>query len=132
MPILLDTHAWVWWVAQDRRLSRKAAAVIAKEVRGEGVSLSTISIWEIAKKAENRQLVFDRPVREWIDQALNVPGLALVELTPAILMDSCDLPQPFHGDPADQIIVASARHHRATVVTKDGNLRRYEHVQTVW
>lgn len=132
MPILLDTHAWVWWVSQDRRLSRKAAAVISKAVRGEGASLSPISIWEIAKKAEKQQLVFDRPVREWIDQAINVPGLALVELTPAILIDSCDLPQPFHGDPADQIIVASARHHRATLVTKDGNLRRYEHVPTVW
>lgn len=132
MPILLDTHAWVWWVSQDRRLSRKAAAVIGKAVRDEGVSLSMISIWEIAKKAEKQQLVFDRPVREWIDQAVNVPGLALVELTPAILMDSCDLPQPFHGDPADQIIVASARHHRATLVTKDRNLLRYEHVPTVW
>ncbi len=132
MPILLDTHAWVWWVSQDRRLSRKAAAVISKAVRGEGASLSLISIWEVAKKAEKQQLVFDRPVREWIDQAVSVPGLALVDLTPAILMDSCDLPQPFHGDPADQIIVASARHHRATLVTKDGNLRQYEHVPTVW
>lgn len=132
VPTFLDTHTWVWWVTEDRRLSRKAASVIQEAARGTGVSLSMISIWEIAKKVEKQQLALDRPAREWIDQALNVPGLALVELTPAILMDSCELPQPFHGDPADQIIVASARHHRATLVTKDANLRRYKHVSTVW
>ncbi len=132
MAIFLDTHAWVWWVTADRRLSRKAARAIEEAARGGGVSLSMISIWEIAKKAEKQQLVFDRPAREWIDQALNVAGLALVELTPAILIDSCELPKPFHGDPADQIIVASTRQHGATLVTKDGNLRRYRHVASVW
>lgn len=132
MAIVLDTHAWVWWVTQDRRLSRNAVRAIQAAVRGTGVSLSMISVWEIAKKVEKKQLVLDRPAREWIDQALNVPGLALVELTPAILLDSCELPQPFHGDPADQIIVASARHLVATLVTKDASLRRYEHVPTVW
>ncbi len=71
MPIFLDTHAWVWWVTKDRRLSRKAARVIQEAVRGAGVSLSMISIWEIAKKVEKRQLVLDRPAREWIDQALS-------------------------------------------------------------
>jgi PIN domain nuclease of toxin-antitoxin system len=49
-----------------------------------------------------------------------------------ILVESCGLPQPFHGDPADQIIAASARHHLARLVTKDGNLRRYPHVETIW
>ncbi|HXG56125.1 MAG TPA: type II toxin-antitoxin system VapC family toxin [Vicinamibacterales bacterium] len=132
MPVFLDTHAWVWWVTEDHRLSRGAARAIQRASRGAGVSLSMISIWEIAKKVEKKQLVLDRPAREWIEHALGVPGLALVEVTPAILMDSCELPQPFHGDPADQIIVASARHHGATLVTKDSNIRRYEHVSTVW
>lgn len=132
MPTVLDTHVWLWWVTEDRRLSRKAAGIIRDAVRGEGVSVSMISVWEIAKKVEKKQLVLDRPAREWIDQALSVPGLALLELTPAVLMDSCELPQPFHGDPADQIIVASARHHRALLVTKDSNLRRYPHVPTLW
>lgn len=132
MPILLDTHAWVWWVTKDRRLSRKAAQAIDHAARNEGVSLSVISVWEVAKKVEKKQLVLDRPLRQWMEQALGEPGLLLVELTPAILIESCELPQPFHGDPADQMIVASARHHRAVLVTKDQNLRRYPEVQTVW
>ena len=55
MAIFLDTHAWVWWVTADRRLSRKAARVIEEAARGDGVSLSMISIWEIAKKVEKQQ-----------------------------------------------------------------------------
>ncbi len=132
MPIFLDTHAWVWWVTEDRRLSRKASTVIQDAIRSDGVSLSMISVWELAKKVEKKQLVLDRPVREWVDQAFNVAGLRLVELTPTILVESCDLPQPFHGDPADQIIVASTRHHGGRLVTKDRKLRCYQHVHTLW
>jgi PIN domain nuclease of toxin-antitoxin system len=132
MPTFLDTHAWLWWVTGDRRLSRRAAATIAEATRSDGVSLSMISIWEVAKKVEKQQLVLDRPLRAWMDQALGVAGLLLVELTPAILVASCSLPQPFHGDPADQIVAASVRHYGGRLVTKDESLRRYPHVQTVW
>jgi PIN domain nuclease of toxin-antitoxin system len=132
MPTLLDTHAWVWWVTEDRRLSRHAAGVINAAARTDGIWLSMISIWEVAKKVENKQLVLDRPLRQWLEQATSVSGLQLAELTPAILLESCELPQPFHGDPADQMIVASARHHGASLVTRDRNLRCYPHVPTVW
>jgi PIN domain nuclease of toxin-antitoxin system len=58
--------------------------------------------------------------------------LNLWELSRPILIDSCQLPQPFHGDPADQIIVATARHHQALVVTKDEKIQQYAHVQSLW
>ena len=132
MPSVLDTHAWVWWVTEDPRLSRKALQAIQEAVRGEGVWLSAISIWEVAKKVEKKQLVLDRPLRQWMEQALGVTGLRVAELSPLVLMDSCQLPQPFHGDPSDQIIVASARHHQATLITRDRSLRAYPHVQTMW
>ena len=132
MPTFLDTHAWVWWVTEDRRLSRKARETIDAAARGEGAWLSAVSIWEVAKKVEKKQLVLDRPVRDWMDQALGVTGLMLAELTPAILLESCELPSPFHGDPADQMIVASARHHQAVLITRDRKLRTYPHVQTIW
>ena len=132
MPIFLDTHSWVWWVTEDRRLSRKGRETIAAAARGEGAWLSAVSIWEVAKKVEKKRLVLDRPVRDWMDQALGAAGLMLAELTPAILLESCELPRPFHGDPADQMIVASARHHQAVLVTRDRKLRTYPHVQTIW
>lgn len=132
MPIYLDTHAWIWWVTQDRRLSKRARSIIQNSSRREGVWISAISIWEVAKKTEKKQLVLDRPLRQWLDLALGVRGLHIAELTAAILIESCELPPPFPGDPADQMIAATVRHHSARLVTKDRELHRYPHLQCVW
>jgi PIN domain nuclease of toxin-antitoxin system len=132
MPTLLDTHAWVWWVTADSRLSRTAKTAIERSRRRDALWLSMISIWEIAKKVEKGQLAFDRPLEKWIEAASATDGLRLWELTPPILIESCRLPAPFHGDPADQMIVATARHHGAVVITKDERIRRYEHVESAW
>lgn len=132
MQTLLDTHAWLWWVTGDRRLSAKAKATIAKSQREEALSVSLMSIWELAKKIEKDQLVLDRPLDQWLDLATTMPGLHLTELTRPVLVESCQLPQPFLGDPADQIIVATARHHGAVLVTKDRKIRDYSHVRSLW
>ena len=132
MRILLDTHAWLWWVSEDRRLSKKARSGIEKSQRDEDVWVSLISIWELAKKVEKRQLVLDRPLDQWLDLAMAMPGLHLAELTRPVLVESCRLPQPFPGDPADQIIVATARQENSVLVTKDRNIREYVHVRSLW
>jgi PIN domain nuclease of toxin-antitoxin system len=97
MTILLDTHVWLWWVTQDTRLSKKAKSNIAAAQEGNDLWLSPISVWEIAKKVEKKQLVLDRPLDEWLDAAVAMPGLHAFELTRAVLVESCRLPQPFHG-----------------------------------
>lgn len=132
MPTVLDTHAWVWWVTKDRRLSRRARTTIDKAAARGDLYLSIFSVWEMAKKVEKGQIALDRPLNEWLEEALEIEGLQIAELTRQIAVDSCQLPQPFHGDPADQIIVASARSLSATMVTKDARLRDYPHVRTVW
>jgi PIN domain nuclease of toxin-antitoxin system len=132
MATLLDTHAWVWWVTQDKRLSSRAAAAIRRASANEDLWISLISVWEVAKKVEKQQLSLDRPLDRWLDQAISSPGLGVWETTRPILVESCALPPPFHGDPADQIIVATARRHEALVVTKDDGIRRYAHVRSMW
>ena len=132
MPTLLDTHAWVWWVTEDRRLSTRARSVITASQAEQDLWISLISIWEVAKKVEKKQLVLDRPLSQWLDEAITQPGLGQWELTRPILVQSCELPQPFHGDPADQILVATARQRGAVLVTRDQQIRRYAHVQSVW
>jgi PIN domain nuclease of toxin-antitoxin system len=132
MPTLLDTHAWLWWVSEDRRLSPRARTTIAKSQQNETLSVSLVSIWELAKKIEKGQLVLDRPLDQWLDRATTMPGLHLVEMTRPILVESCRLPRPFLGDPADQIIVATARNENAVLVSKDAKIRRYFHVRSVW
>ena len=132
MLTLLDTHAWVWWVTGDQRLSRSAKRLVDRASRRDALVVSFISIWEVAKKVERGQLVLDRSVGEWLDAATARAGLQLVELTRRILEESCRLPQPFHGDPADQMIVATARDRDAVVVSKDRQIRSYAHVRSVW
>ena len=69
MQTLLDTHAWLWWVTEDRRLSKRAGEAITTALDGNALWLSFISVWEIAKKVEKGQLVLDRPLDEWFDLA---------------------------------------------------------------
>lgn len=132
MPTLLDTHAWIWWVTEDRRLSRPARRAIEKAGADHTLWLSLISLWQVAKKTEKGQLVLDRPLDDWLDLATTRPGLHLAEVTRPILTESCRLPPPFHGDLADQIIVATARDREAVVVTKDRQIRQYEQVRSIW
>jgi PIN domain nuclease of toxin-antitoxin system len=132
MLTLLDTHAWVWWVTEDRRLSAASRRVIDRASSRDALALSLISVWEVAKKVEKSQLVLDRPVEDWVNDALARSGLQMLELTRPILLESCRLPAPFHGDPADQLIVATARDREAVIVTKDERIRSYPHVRSSW
>lgn len=91
-----------------------------------------ISVWEIAKKVKKKQLVLDRPLDAWLDTATDRAGLHIWELTRPVLVESCRLPQPFHGDSCDQIIVATARYHAATLITKNEQIRQYSHVRSTW
>jgi PIN domain nuclease of toxin-antitoxin system len=99
---------------------------------GDALYLSVISCWEVAKLVEKGKLRFNMPVRQWIEGALMLPGVQLEGLSPDICVESTELPGSFHGDPADQIIVATARVLGAEVVTSDRQIRDYEHVASVW
>ncbi len=132
MPSVLDTHAWMWWVNGDRRLSRRARTTIQRAGARGDLYLSVYSSWELAKRVEKGQLGLDRPLEEWLDAGLSVEGLQVADLTRRLIVDSCRLPQPFHGDPADQIIVATTRSLSATLITKDARLRDYAHVRSIW
>jgi len=128
--ILLDTHAWVWWVHGDARLSEEQRKMLdARAVEGVGVSI--ISCWEVAKLVEYGRLKLPQDVAEWLGVAIAYPGLRLLDLTPAIVVESTRLPQPFHKDPADQIIVATARIHDCPLATADDKILNYSHVRTV-
>ena len=132
MTALLDTHAWIWWATDDRRVSKRARATIERARRNDDLNLSAISIWEVAKKVEKGQLRLDQPLDDWLESALDQEGLQVLEVTRIVLVDSCRLPGTFHGDPADQIIVATARRRGATLVTADARIREYGHVKTLW
>ena len=94
-----------------------------------GLGISVISCWEVAKAVELGRLTFQIPVEDWIHQALAYPGVSLVPLTPRITVESTQLPGQLHRDPADRFIVATARVHGWPLVTTDGKILQYRHVQ---
>jgi PIN domain nuclease of toxin-antitoxin system len=127
--IVLDTHAWIWWVAEPEKLSARARhAIDAAETLG----VCAISCWEVAMLVARRRLELDRDVLLWIRQALAVPRVTLLPLTPEICVASVPLERGSPADPADRMIAASALEHRAPVVTKDARLRSMPLLETVW
>ena len=132
MKYLLDTHTWVWWNLRPQNLSRKVTKLIENEDEYDELLLSAISPWEFCKLLEKGRIGISYNPEEWIDGALEMPKLRLVQLTSRIACHSTVLPRPFHDDPADQIIVATAREEKATILTKDQRILSYRHVQSLW
>ena len=126
--IVLDTHIWVWWVHGDPALPASTRALLDSAEQA-GIAVSAISCWEIAKLVERGRLTLPCPVLEWLQQALAYPGVRLIELSPRICAESTQLPGVFNRDPADQIIVATARILDAPLVTVDGKILEYPHVK---
>ncbi|MCI5129328.1 MAG: type II toxin-antitoxin system VapC family toxin [Candidatus Electrothrix sp. AUS3] len=132
LKYLLDTHTWIWWNMNPVNLSDKVRQVIADSEKYSELLLSAISPWEFCKLLEKKKLGISCPPEEWLKQALDMPKFRLVELTPIIAYRSTSLPQPFHNDPGDQILIATAREENATLLTKDGKILQYSHVKTLW
>ncbi len=128
--ILLDTHIWVWWVDENPQLSERHAQLI-QDNEQDGLGISAISCWEIAKLVERGRLGLDGSIEEWMEQAIAYPGIELLPLTPQIAIESTKLPGHFHRDPADQLIVATARVHDLSLLTMDRLILDYPHVQTL-
>lgn len=132
MKYLLDTHVWVWWNMHPQKLSRRVSSLIVMPTRYEELLLSAISPWEFAKLLEKRRLAISCDPEEWIHQALEMPKLRIVPLSPVVAYRSTILPAPFHDDPADQIIVTTAREENATIITSDERIRSYPHCRSMW
>lgn len=129
--ILLDTHIWVWWAHGDERLTSNQTEIIRANEEDGGIGVSAISCWEIAKLVELGRLELPAPLEIWFEQALSYPGIRIMDLTPEISTESTRLPREFHRDPADQIIVATARVLNCTLVTSDERILNYPHVMTM-
>jgi PIN domain nuclease of toxin-antitoxin system len=130
--IVLDTHAWLWWLSDPGKLSRRASSAIDASLGAAAVYVSSISAWEVTLLVRKGRLTLRMPVEEWIARS---EGLAFVRFVPVdnrIAVRSNSLAAPIHDDPADRMIVATALALGAGLVTKDQRLRRYRHVKTIW
>ena len=117
--IVIDTHVLVWALDDDPRLGPQTLDLIVAAGRNQGVHVSAITPWEIAMLAHKGRLALGREIGAWMDAALAAPGIVLEPILPAIAIDAVRLPGQFHADPADRLIVATARHLGLPLVTAD-------------
>lgn len=123
-PPLLDTHAWIWWIDQDPRLGASTIAVLDALPRDQRPFLCDISLWEVAMLVERGRIELDLPLAEWLDAAAHPRSVQVVGITPQIATAAASLPDSFHRDPADRLIVATSRALGFPVLSHDRLINR--------
>jgi PIN domain nuclease of toxin-antitoxin system len=130
--IVLDTHTWVWWVSNPANISLPAKKIIDNNIENDEILISSISAWEVALLVAKGRLQLTMEVRDWIAKSERLPFVKFIPIDNLIAVKSVSLPEPFHSDPADRIIVATATTVGAPLVTKDERILNYPHVETIW
>lgn len=117
--VLLDTHALVWWKADAGRLSPSAVEVLGS---ARQILISPISFWETAMLVAKGRVRLDRPTRVWARDVLAEDRSAPAELDSDVAVLAAELPAA-HGDPADRILMATARLRGVALLSKDRVIR---------
>ncbi len=129
--LVLDTHAWVWWVSKPDKLSRKQRSAIDRARRrgGDALLLSVISAWEVALLVQGGRVRLPVPLETWLEQAMAISGLEIAPLTVPVIGGAARLSGL--RDPADMLIVATALQHGARLVTNDRRIEESRLVRVI-
>jgi PIN domain nuclease of toxin-antitoxin system len=130
--IVLDTHAWIWFINDPRQLSPRARSAVRKALLKRSIYISSISVWEVALLVARRRLELTLGVEDWIAKSEALPFFTFVPVDNTIFVRSVLLPGPLHADPADRIIIATAIMKGMPVVTRDERIRKYSRVKSIW
>ncbi len=130
--IVLDTHTWIWFISKPEVLSKRAKKAVFAAVKEKSVLISSISAWEVALLVIKKRLTLSLDVTDWIAKSENLPFIQFIGVSNSIAIKSVNLPQPFHPDPADRIIIATVLSVGAPLVTKDRKLLDYSPVKAIW
>ncbi len=130
--ILLDTHVWVWLAVEPKRLSRHATTAIRKAAESGGISIASISLWELAMLFAHGRLRAPGTVETSVRSVVEKTGVIIHEITPEIAALSTMFPKSYPQDPADRLIGATARSLGLSLVTKDQRILDSELLKSIW
>jgi PIN domain nuclease of toxin-antitoxin system len=123
--LLLDTHVWLWLVLANEALDSSARRTISRAASVGNLRIAAMTVWEVALLASRRRIVLGKPTIAWVEEAVVASTVMIIPLSPAIAVESWELPGIFHADPADRVIVATARATGATLLTRDRRILDY-------
>ena len=126
MTYLLDTSVWLMSALRPQVLPDEIEEMIANT--DETFGLSIFSLWEAAKKNQQGKLPLPMDLTAWLNAAVS-PQIHVLPLTADIIVESTRLSEFPVNDPADQLIVATARVHKLTLLTSDTKLKNYRHTR---
>lgn len=106
---LLDTHIWIWWITRSERLSKAELRKLDKLSKQGGISISSISLWEMANLVSLNRITPNMPLREWLEVATDPLFVKVIPITADISAEISVLPDSLHRDPADRLIIATSR-----------------------
>lgn len=124
MNVLLDTHVWLWWLISDTRLPPLERRALDEAAEAGRTRLSAISLWEAQMLHAKGRLDLPLPFGEWLRRAADSRVVTVAPLDVSVVAAIDDLPGTFHGDPADRVIVATARVHNWPLASHDAAIRR--------
>lgn len=131
MSVLLDTHAWLWWLVPGDQLPRRVRDRLDELASRSEVYLSAISLWEAQMAVSRGRVELAQPFAQWIVEATDPALVKLVPLDIEVAIALGELPASFHGDPADRLIAATSRCKRLPLATWDKALRRSRSIE-IW
>jgi PIN domain nuclease of toxin-antitoxin system len=123
--LLLDTHVWIWLVRGERRIARDVQELMSASAGGRSMFLSVMSVWELSLLDAKSRISLSLPCLTWVRTALERSGAVTVPLTTEIAIESNHLPGPFHNDPIDRMLIATARIEGLALVTRDRAILDY-------
>ena len=118
-PIVIDTHILLWSLLKPEELSEDIRQCITLAQENGQLFICSISLWEIAMLKYKRRINIYEPIKDFLESITNINGLFVKDISPEIAAESILLMDDFHGDPADRIIVATAKCFGATLLTRD-------------
>jgi PIN domain nuclease of toxin-antitoxin system len=124
-PLLLDTHVWFWLVLGSAALSSAARTRISSAATVGNLRIAAITVWEIVLLASRNRVALGKPTIRWVEEAVAASTVTVEPLSPWIAVESWELPEAFHRDPLDRMIVATARVANAIPMTRDQRILEY-------
>jgi PIN domain nuclease of toxin-antitoxin system len=130
--ILLDTHAWLWLCLEPGRLSARATGAIRRALNEGGLSIASITLWEVAMMLARGRVIAQGTPEAWLGALVDRSGVRVREINPAVAALAAHLPEDFPGDPADRLIAATARAEGLSLVSRDARMRASALVDAIW
>ena len=131
MSVLLDTHMWLWWLTGAPEISKQDRDALDQLAETELPFIAAISLWEVQMLASRGRLLPAEPFETWLRSMAAPDTVRTLPLDTDVVVALDALPRSFHGDPADRMIVATARAHGLPLATQDSAIRR-SRVTPIW